>query len=320
DKEGDPGLSQDEQAMLLEELRTGDLKALVATSVGEEGLDVPSVDLVVFYEPVPSGVRYIQRKGRTGRKSKGEAIILVTEETHDAAYLEVSEKRRKRMKTVVEGLNSELEPLERKGPELEKNPMPEELIRDAEEYSPPERKEEPEAEIRLGGRTKPSELAEEKKEYLEKKREREFRRKERDAAEQALEKVLGSSLEGMKVEDLKRQLKDEGYSEGVVKAAVERLQDEDQVRMEGDRILSRGAARADGEAYPNDEVHDFFVEKVRKGAAVVKVDNKWRAVLSPEDYEGPRNLIKKGKRFEAVAELYNEDGKFRAWVKDVVGK
>ncbi|KXB08092.1 hypothetical protein AKJ56_01900, partial [candidate division MSBL1 archaeon SCGC-AAA382N08] len=133
------------------------------TSVGEEGLDVPSVDLVVFYEPVPSGVRYIQRKGRTGRKSEGEAIILATEETHDEAYLEVSEKRRKRMKTVVEGLNSELEPIEREVPELEKNPMPEELIREAEEYSPPEMEEEPEAEIRLVERKKPSELVEEKR-------------------------------------------------------------------------------------------------------------------------------------------------------------
>ncbi|KXA95813.1 hypothetical protein AKJ38_04285 [candidate division MSBL1 archaeon SCGC-AAA259I14] len=106
----------------------------------------------------------------------------------------------------------------------------------------------------------------------------------------------------------------------MVKVAVERLQDEDQVRVEEDTIRSKGAARAGGEAYPDDDVHDFFVEKVRKGAAVVKVDGKWRAVLAPENYEGPRNLIKKGKSFEAIADLYKEDGKFRAWVKDVVGK
>ncbi|KXA99554.1 hypothetical protein AKJ40_02875 [candidate division MSBL1 archaeon SCGC-AAA259M10] len=124
-------------------MRTGDLKVLVATSVGEEGLDVPSVDPVVFYEPVPSGVRYIQRKGRTGRKSKGKAIILVTEETHDATYLKVSEKRRKKMKTVVEGLNTKLEKMERKIPQLEKNPMPREIIAEAEKYSPPKKRKSP---------------------------------------------------------------------------------------------------------------------------------------------------------------------------------
>ncbi|KXB08091.1 hypothetical protein AKJ56_01895 [candidate division MSBL1 archaeon SCGC-AAA382N08] len=124
----------------------------------------------------------------------------------------------------------------------------------------------------------------------------------------------------MKVEDLEKGLKDEGFSEGVVKASIERLQDEDQVRVEEERILSKGAARAENGVYPDDEVHNFFVEKVRKGAAVVKVDGKWRAVLSPENYEGPRNLIKKGKRFEAVADLYKENGKFRAWIKDVIGK
>ncbi|KXA99874.1 hypothetical protein AKJ42_02350, partial [candidate division MSBL1 archaeon SCGC-AAA261C02] len=111
DKEGDEGLSQDEQDELLDRLRRGDLKVLVATSVGEEGLDVPSVDLVVFYEPVPSGVRYIQRKGRTGRKTRGEAVILATEDTHDMAYLRVSERKKEKMKRIVRRMNTELEPL-----------------------------------------------------------------------------------------------------------------------------------------------------------------------------------------------------------------
>jgi len=319
DKEGDPGLSQDEQAELLEDLRVGDLKVLVATSVGEEGLDVPSVDLVVFYEPVPSGVRYIQRKGRTGRKSEGEALILVTEETHDEAYLEVSERRRKRMKTVVEGLNSELKPLVRKGPRPERNPMPERIIAEAEEYSP-EVEEESEAEILVSERTKPSDLAEERREYLESRREKEFTRREREAAKRALEKVLDSGLDGLTVEELEGDLNEEFSNEGIVKAAVDRLKDEDQVRVEGNKILSRGAARAEGQAYPDDEIHEIFVEKVRQGRAVVEVDGKWRAILAPEEYEGPRNLIKKGKRFKAVSDLYSEDGKFRVWIKDVVGK
>ena len=45
--------------------------SLVATSIAEEGLDIPEVDLVVFYEPIPSEIRYIQRRGRTGRKTAG---------------------------------------------------------------------------------------------------------------------------------------------------------------------------------------------------------------------------------------------------------
>jgi Fanconi anemia group M protein len=64
-KQDDPGLSQDEQAEILRNFRDGDTNALVATCIAEEGLDIPSVDLVVFYEPIPSEIRYIQRKGRT---------------------------------------------------------------------------------------------------------------------------------------------------------------------------------------------------------------------------------------------------------------
>ena len=48
----------------------------MATSIAEEGLDIPEVDLVVFYEPIPSEIRYIQRKGRTGRNAAGSVIIL----------------------------------------------------------------------------------------------------------------------------------------------------------------------------------------------------------------------------------------------------
>ncbi|MCI4355036.1 MAG: DEAD/DEAH box helicase, partial [Thermoplasmata archaeon] len=62
----DEGLSQKEQIALLDRFRGGDLNCLVATSVAEEGLDIPSTDLVVFYEPVPSMIRTIQRRGRTG--------------------------------------------------------------------------------------------------------------------------------------------------------------------------------------------------------------------------------------------------------------
>ena len=75
-RELDIGMSQEEQSAVLESFRNGEFDVLVATSIAEEGLDIPEVDLVVFYEPIPSEIRYIQRRGRTGRKSSGCVIIL----------------------------------------------------------------------------------------------------------------------------------------------------------------------------------------------------------------------------------------------------
>ncbi len=98
DRGEDKGLRQKEQVKILEKFRKGEYNILVSTSVGEEGLDIPSMDLVVFYEPIPSAVRYIQRRGRTGRGKLGEVIILTTKGTRDVAYLWASRQREKKMK------------------------------------------------------------------------------------------------------------------------------------------------------------------------------------------------------------------------------
>jgi Fanconi anemia group M protein len=70
----------------------------VATSVGEEGLDVASTDLVVFYEPVASEIRTIQRRGRTGRMRSGRVVVLVTRGTRDEAYLYAAINKERSMK------------------------------------------------------------------------------------------------------------------------------------------------------------------------------------------------------------------------------
>ena len=80
------GLSQKEQVAMLEEFRQGLFHVLVSSSVGEEGLDIPQVDLVIFYEPTPSSIRHIQRVGRTGRQKKGSVIVLITKGTRDEGY------------------------------------------------------------------------------------------------------------------------------------------------------------------------------------------------------------------------------------------
>lgn len=94
----DIGLSQKEQDKILQGFRGSEYNVLVATSVAEEGLDIPSTDLVVFYEPVPSEIRTIQRRGRTGRKHAGEVYILMYEGTRDNGYYFSSIRKEKSMK------------------------------------------------------------------------------------------------------------------------------------------------------------------------------------------------------------------------------
>lgn len=85
-KAGEAGLKQKKQIETVERFRNGDYRVLITTRVGEEGLDISQVNLVIFYDSVPSSIRYIQRKGRTGRHSSGRLVSLITEGTIDVAY------------------------------------------------------------------------------------------------------------------------------------------------------------------------------------------------------------------------------------------
>ena len=97
-KDGEKGLTQKEQKAIIKSFRKGEYDVLLSTSVAEEGIDIPAVDLVVLYEPVPSEVRMIQRRGRTGRKRTGRVKVLVTEGTRDEAYYWSSIRKEDRMK------------------------------------------------------------------------------------------------------------------------------------------------------------------------------------------------------------------------------
>lgn len=102
DRKGSEGMDQRTQTSVLERFRQGEFKILVSSSIGEEGLHVPDVDLVVFYEAVPSEIRYIQRRGRTGRTTEGKVVILLAEGTVDEAYYYSTLLKENRMKELVE--------------------------------------------------------------------------------------------------------------------------------------------------------------------------------------------------------------------------
>jgi len=107
-KESSSGLSQKEQKEIIEKFKSGELNVLVATSIGEEGLDLPEVSAVVFYEPIPSAIRKIQRAGRTARLSPGKLVILITQETRDVIHHYASSARERKMYKVVHSIKQEL--------------------------------------------------------------------------------------------------------------------------------------------------------------------------------------------------------------------
>jgi Fanconi anemia group M protein len=121
-KEGDRGLTQKEQSNIIKKFKQEEFNVLIATSVAEEGLDIPSTDLVVFYEPIPSEIRAIQRRGRTARKMAGKVIILITKGTPDEAYYWASKRKEKRMISELELIRSKLsKKLENSEPFFERN-------------------------------------------------------------------------------------------------------------------------------------------------------------------------------------------------------
>ena len=100
-RDGDEGMTQKQQISTLNKFREGELNVLVATSVGEEGLDIPSADRVVFYEPVASEIRTIQRRGRTGRHKDGYVYILVSKNTRDEGIRHAAVAKEIRMHRIL---------------------------------------------------------------------------------------------------------------------------------------------------------------------------------------------------------------------------
>jgi Fanconi anemia group M protein len=107
-KDSDKGLTQKQQTDIISKFKNGEFNILIATSVAEEGLDIPSTELVIFFEPIPSEIRNIQRRGRTARKMAGKVIILITKGTPDEGYYWASKRREKLMRSELELLRSKI--------------------------------------------------------------------------------------------------------------------------------------------------------------------------------------------------------------------
>lgn len=98
----DKGMSQKLQIQILNEFKEGTINTLVATNVGEEGLDIAECNLVIFYDNSASEIRNIQRAGRTGRSAEGNIYILYTKGTSDEISLKMAQIKTKRQPKQIE--------------------------------------------------------------------------------------------------------------------------------------------------------------------------------------------------------------------------
>ena len=113
-KAGKDGLKQKKQIEAVEKFREGEYNVLVSTRVGEEGLDISEVNLVVLYDNVPSSIRFVQRRGRTGRKDTGRLVVLIANKTIDEAYYWIGQRKIKQAGSMGEKMVKH----------VEKNPSP----------------------------------------------------------------------------------------------------------------------------------------------------------------------------------------------------
>lgn len=71
-------LAQNQREAVLNRVKEGTLRFLVATDVAARGIDIPELSHVIQYEPPDDVEQYIHRAGRTGRAgASGTAITLV---------------------------------------------------------------------------------------------------------------------------------------------------------------------------------------------------------------------------------------------------
>jgi len=108
-KAGEKGLKQKKQIEMVQKFRDGEYKVLIATRVGEEGLDISEVNHVIFFDNVPSSIRYVQRKGRTGRKGYGKLIVLIAKDTTDETYYWIGKRKVTAAKKMGERMSKVLE-------------------------------------------------------------------------------------------------------------------------------------------------------------------------------------------------------------------
>jgi ERCC4-related helicase len=322
---GDEGMKQDEQAAVLESFRNSDFDVLVATSIAEEGLDIPEVDLVIFYEPISSEIRYIQRRGRAGRKSSGSVIILATKDTIDMRHLYASKMRVEKMTNSLNNINTLLKPINRSL--ITPNPMTLDelsIIEDNKKRLEERLLKKVESEIQYDGGLPHIEDIKSRLDQLGKKNNRQtllsveadlltndFKRQVDRIARRIHVELARAGKRGI---DIKILCNDLGFEYTLLIEAIKKLEKLKRVEWlnEDTVVIADSLKKFSGKEYA------VTIGKIFRGLATVMVDGKWHARLNHYDYNGPRELLKRGTEFRAVGELYHDAEALCIRIKQIV--
>jgi len=320
-RNNDIGMNQNEQSVILDSFRKKEFNVLVATSIAEEGLDIPEVNLVIFYEPVSSEIRHIQRKGRTGRKSTGNVIILASKDTVDMRILYANKRRIEKMKTIFNSMKTILKPIPRIVP-LPYDPLTELELADLDNnLKNIEQKKLNKKESKLEDHDKISfEKIKNLNIMIDKvpKFHSEFITKsENTLIERAYRQIYDILIEERANKnsfDLSYLCEKFSFDTHIILKALKKLEKQHIIKLKNNSLitLNRLPNKSTGTKY------NIYVEKILSGKAYVLVNEKWYALLNYYDYEGPRNLLKKGSEFKAIAELYSNGSNFCIRIKEII--
>lgn len=104
---GSEGMDQKTQLSVIEKFKNGTYNTIVATSIGEEGLDIGEVDLIVCYDSSASPIRMLQRMGRTGRKRAGNIKLLLMQGKEEESYIKAKDNYERMQELIASGTSFE---------------------------------------------------------------------------------------------------------------------------------------------------------------------------------------------------------------------
>lgn len=103
DSKNSAGMKQAEQIARIQKFKQGEFNVLVATSIGEEGLDIGQVDLIICYDASASPIRMLQRMGRTGRKRAGRVVLLLMRGKEENSYAQSKDNYQQMQSMICNG-------------------------------------------------------------------------------------------------------------------------------------------------------------------------------------------------------------------------